>query len=77
MPTITSYENQIKKFRARRGIDISRGQVKTVAYAFYKRMARMTDLDLERIFMHTDVTAHEAIHHAEGSGYCSYCGTTF
>lgn len=65
MPTITAYENQIKTFRKTRGIEVSRKQIKTVANAFYKRQIRMTDTDLERIFMHSDPTPREAIRNIE------------
>lgn len=65
MPTITSYENQIKKFKAKRGLEISRGQIKTVAHAFHKRQARMSNLALERIFMHSDPTPRDAIRNLE------------
>lgn len=65
MPTITSYENQIKQFKAERGLEISRGQIKTVAHTFHKRQARMSNLDLERIFMHSDPTPREAIDNIE------------
>lgn len=65
MPTLTSYENQIKQWKQDTGQDISRGQIKTVAHAFYKRQLRMSDLDLERIFMHSDPTPREAIRNIE------------
>lgn len=65
MPSINSLENQIKRFKADRGLDISRGQIKTVAHAFYKRQLRMSDVDLERIFMHSDPTPREAIRNIE------------
>ena len=65
MPSINSYENHIKQFKAERGLDISRGQIKTVAHAFYKRQMRMSDTDLERIFMHSDPTPRDAIHNIE------------
>ena len=67
MPTLTSYENQIKQWKKKTGREISRGQIKTVAHAFYKRQLRMNDLDLERIFMHSDPTPRGAIRNIEKS----------
>lgn len=56
MPTLTAYENRIATYAAENNHSVSRGQVKRIARDLYERQTRMSDTDLERVFMVADPT---------------------
>lgn len=56
MPTLTAYENRIAAYAAEHHHSVSRGQVKRIARDLYERQTRMSDVDLERVFMVADPT---------------------
>ena len=55
MPTLTGYENRVLAFRDDRYPNIGKRTAKTIARMLYERQARMSNEDLERIFMHADI----------------------
>lgn len=65
MPTLTGYENRVLAFRDERYPHIGKRTAKTIARMLHERQARMTDLDLEKLFMHADPTPAEAIRNLE------------
>lgn len=67
MPTLTAYENRVLAFRDERFPTAGKRTAKTIARMLFERQARMTDLDLEKFFMHADPTPAEAIRNIEES----------
>lgn len=67
MPTLTAYENRVLEFRDARFPTAGKRTAKTIARMLHERQARMTDLDLEKFFMHADPTARDAIRNVEGA----------
>lgn len=67
MPTLTGYENRVLAFRDERYPHIGKRTAKTIARMLFERQARMTDLDLEKFFMHADPTPRDAIRNIERS----------
>lgn len=65
MPTASGYKNRILTYAADHGHDISGGRAMKLAIQLHKRQARMMDLDLERIFAHSDPTPKEAFRNME------------
>jgi hypothetical protein len=61
----TGYEKRIREYADTHGHDIGRSKVQRLALRLCKRQARMTDLDLERIFVHSDPTPKEAFRNIE------------
>lgn len=58
--TLTGYENRVKEYATSSGRLISKGTTKAIAKDLFKRQARMSDIDLERVFMHADVVPPKA-----------------
>ncbi|PRZ15182.1 hypothetical protein [Nesterenkonia sandarakina] len=56
------------------GIMISRSQQKRVGRECVRRISRMTDLEKERLVMHSDPVPCEALHHLLGTTPCQRCG---
>ena len=67
MPTLTAYENRVLAFRDERFPHAGKRTAKTIARMLYERQARMTDLDLEKFFMHADPTPRQAIRNMEAA----------
>lgn len=71
MPTLTAYENRVLASRehvitTRPDLPVpGKRNAKTIARALFERQARMSDEDLERIFMHADPVPPEAIRNIE------------
>ena len=65
--TTTGYEKRIAEYATEHGHDISRSKVQRLANKLAKRQARMSDLDLERIFTHADPTPKQAIRNIDNS----------
>ena len=65
--TTTGYEKRITEYAAEHGHEISRSKVQRLANKLAKRQARMSDLDLERIFTHADPTPKQAIRNIDNS----------
>jgi len=63
--TATGYEKRITEYAAAHGHEIGRSKAQRLALKLCKRQARMTDLDLERIFCHNDPTPREAFRNIE------------
>ncbi|WP_333810752.1 hypothetical protein [Timonella senegalensis] len=58
--TLTAYENRVKQYAKETGRSVSRGTMKGIAKDLHGRQARMSNLDLERVFMHADVVPPKA-----------------
>lgn len=67
MPTLTAYENRVLEFRDANYPAAGKRTAKTIARMLFERQERMTDLDLEKFFMHTDPTPRDAIRNIERS----------
>jgi hypothetical protein len=63
--TTTGYEKRITEYAAVHGYEIGRSKAQRLALKLCKRQARMTDLDLERIFTHSDPTPKQAFRNIE------------
>lgn len=72
--TTTGFEKRIAEYALDHGIDIRRGKVQRLAHRIKGRLERMTDLDKERLVMHSDPVPCEAMHHILGSTPCRRCG---
>ncbi|WXW93174.1 hypothetical protein SEA_BRAYBEAST_38 [Arthrobacter phage BrayBeast] len=68
--TTTGYEKRITEYAAAHGHEIGRSKAQRLALKLCKRQARMTDLDLERIFVHSDPTPREAFRNIEREKSC-------
>lgn len=60
MSTASGYKNRILDYAGQHGHQISGGRAMKLAIQLHKRQARMMDLDLERIFAHSDPTPKQA-----------------
>ncbi|WP_019148825.1 hypothetical protein [Timonella senegalensis] len=58
--TLTGYENRVNEYALATGRPIKASAVKAIAKKLHARQARMSDLDLERVFMHSDATPPQA-----------------
>lgn len=65
MPTLTAYENRVLEYRDAEHPSTGKRIAKTIARMLFERQARMSNEDLERIFMHADPTPKEAIRNIE------------
>lgn len=65
MPTLTAYENRVLAYKDANYPHIGKRTAKTIARMLCERQARMTDLDLERIFTHSDPTPKQAFRNIE------------
>ena len=65
--TATGYEKRITEYAAANGHEIGRSKAQRLAIKLCKRQARMTDLDLERIFAHSDPTPKLAFRNIENA----------
>ena len=63
--TATMIRDHILEYAAEHGHTIGKSKATRLAIGLHKRQARMTDLELERIFMHSDPTPREAIRNIE------------
>jgi len=61
----TGFEYRIAAYAAEHEITISRGKVQRLALRLSKRMDRLSDETLERVFMHSDPTPKLAIRNIE------------
>lgn len=61
----TGYERRIREYATEHALPIDRFKRRSLAALLCKRGARMSDLDLERIFMHSDPTPRDAIRNIE------------
>jgi len=55
-PNLTAYQKRVAEYAAERGIDVSRTVMQGIAKGLHRRQARMSDVDLERVFMRADPT---------------------
>ena len=76
MPTITrtGFERAALHTAYDMGIYISRSQQKRIGRECARRLERMTDLDKERLLVHSDPVPCEVLHHMLGSSVCRRCG---
>lgn len=71
MPTLTAYENRVLASRqhvidTRPDLPVpGKRNAKTIARMLFERQARMSNEDIERIFMHSDPTPKQAIRNIE------------
>jgi hypothetical protein len=63
--TASGYRDRILSYAADNGHEIGTSKAMRLAVKLCKRQARMTDLDLERIFTHSDPTPRDAIRNIE------------
>ena len=63
--TATGYRDRILSYAAEHGHEVGASKAMRLAVKLCKRQARMTDLDLERIFCHNDPTPREAFRNIE------------
>jgi len=63
--TATGYRDRILSYAAEHGHDIGSSKAMRLAVRLCKRQVRMTDLDLERIFTHSDPTPKKAFKNIE------------
>ena len=63
--TANGYKNRILSYASANGHNISGPRAMKLAIQLCKRQARMTDLDLERIFTHSDPTPKKAFRNIE------------
>jgi len=56
----TGYRDRILTYAADHGHEIGTSKAMRLAVKLCKRQARMTDLELERIFVHSDPTPKQA-----------------
>jgi len=61
----TGYRDRILGYAADHGHEIGTSKAMRLAVKLCKRQARMTDLDLERIFVHSDPTPKQAFRNME------------
>lgn len=66
---LTGYERRIINYVAKQGLEVSRSKCKRIAHRLHKRQARMTDLELERIFTHSDPTPREVFRRLEAENH--------
>lgn len=78
MISLTGWENRTRDFADAHNLPLSRGQIKHTALKIHKRAASMQHVDpddlIRMILDYKDDVGEEAIHHAEGHGYCKFCG---
>lgn len=72
--SITGFENRIAEYALDHGIDIKKGKRQRLANRLRCRLERMTDLDRERLVMHSDPVVTEVLHHMFGTATCRQCG---
>lgn len=65
MSTASGYKHRILTYASEHGHEISGGRAMKLAIQLHRRQARMMDLDLERIFVHSDPTPREAFRNIE------------
>lgn len=65
--TATGYRDRILGYAADHGHEIGPSKAMRLAVKLCKRQSRMTNEDLERIFMHSDPTPKKAIRNIERS----------
>jgi len=63
--TATGYRDRILSYAAEHGHEVGASKAMRLAVKLCKRQARMTDLDLERIFTHSDPTPKKAFRNIE------------
>jgi len=61
----TGYRDRILGYAADHGHEIGTSKAMRLAVKLCKRQARMTDLELERIFVHSDPTPKQAFRNIE------------
>ena len=61
----TGYRDRILTYAADHGHEIGTSKAMRLAVKLCKRQARMTDLELERIFVHSDPTPKQAFRNME------------
>ena len=71
---VTGFERRIAEYAYDHGIELKRGKVQRLANRVRCRIERMTDLDRERLVMHSDPVPCEALHHILGRTPCKRCG---
>jgi hypothetical protein len=63
--TATGYRDRILSYASEHGHEIGTSKAMRLAVKLAKRQARMSDLDLELIFTHSDPTPRAAIRNIE------------
>lgn len=78
MSTITAsgFEKRISEYAFDHGVEMPRRLVQRISIQIVRRLERMSDLDRERLVMHSDPVPCEALHHILGSTTCRQCGKT-
>ena len=76
MSTITAsgFEKRIAEYALEHDVPLRRRQVQRMSIQVIRRIERMTDLDRERLVMHSDPVPCEALHHILGRTPCRRCG---
>lgn len=72
--TTTGFKNRILDYAADHDIAFPDSKARRMANEIKRRLERMSDLDRERLVMHSDPVPCEALHHILGSTPCRRCG---
>lgn len=72
--TASGFEKRIAEYALDHDVPLRRRQVQRMAIQVVRRIERMTDIDRERLVMHSDIVPCEALHHILGSTTCRRCG---
>lgn len=72
--TTTGFKNTILQYTADHGIAFPESKARRMGNEIKRRFERMSDLDRERLIMHSDPVPCEVLHHILGSTPCRRCG---
>lgn len=72
--TTTGFKNKILDYTAEHGIRFPEAKARRMGNEIKRRIERMSDLERERLVMHSDPVPCEALHHILGKTPCLRCG---